>query len=235
MRGGRRIAAIIPALNEAPAIGLVLAELPAWLDEVVVADNGSSDDTAAVARAAGARVVREEERGYGAACLKALATLPRAEVLVFLDGDRADHPQEMDRLVDPVAAGEADLVLGSRTLGAREPGALLPQARLGNWLACTLIAHLWGHRYTDLGPFRAISAGALRRLQMADRNYGWTVEMQIKALRAGLRVREVPVSYRRRVGTSKVSGTARGVLGAGAKILLTIGRQVVEARRDQLR
>ncbi len=222
MRHGARVAVIIPALNEEQAIGKVLNAVPAWADRVIVADNGSTDATAQVAHAHGATVVSEPQRGYGAACLAGIAALEEPDVVVFLDADHSDHPEEMARLVDPIATGEADLVIGSRVLGEREPGALPPQARWGNWLACTLIRWFWTVRYTDLGPFRAVRWDVLRELGMADRDYGWTVEMQIKAAQRGCRVREVPVSYRKRIGRSKVSGTLKGVVLAGTKILSTI-------------
>jgi glycosyltransferase involved in cell wall biosynthesis len=230
MRGEDHVAVIIPALNEEAAIGQVLAAVPAWVDEVVVVDNGSTDATPEVAREMGARVVREPQRGYGAACLAGIEALNRTDLVVFLDGDFSDHPEEMDRLVDPLVAHRADLVIGSRVLGHRQPGALTPQARFGNWLACLLIRLLWQVTYTDLGPFRAIRFSDLQSLHMADRNYGWTVEMQIKAAAAGLRVLEVPVSYRRRVGQSKISGTIRGIIGAGTKILATIGKEACRAK-----
>lgn len=222
MRAGARVAVVIPAYNEERAIGRVLAEVPAWVDQVIVADNGSEDKTREVARRHGAQVVIEPTRGYGSACLAGIAHLDSPDIVVFLDGDYSDYPHEMGLLVDPIVTGEADCVLGSRILGSREPGALTPQARFGNWLACALIRLLWQVEFTDLGPFRAIRYGALVRLDMRDPDYGWTVEMQIKAVRAGLRVREAPVSYRRRIGQSKVSGTVKGVVGAGTKILGTI-------------
>lgn len=230
MRGDDRISVVIPALNEEAAIGRVLAAIPAWVDEVVVVDNGSTDATPEVAREMGARVVREPQRGYGAACLAGIKALIRPDIVVFLDGDFSDHPEEMDRLVDLLAADQADLVIGSRVLGHRQPGALTPQARFGNWLACLLIWLLWDITYTDLGPFRAVRFSALRGLNMQDRNYGWTVEMQIKAATRRLRVLEVPVSYRRRVGQSKISGTIRGIVGAGTKILATIGKEACRAK-----
>jgi glycosyltransferase involved in cell wall biosynthesis len=224
MRENAWISVIIPALDEERSIGQVLDAIPSWVDEAIVVDNGSTDRTAARATEYGARVLSEPRRGYGVACLTAIAGLdPRTDVVVFLDGDFSDHPEEMDRLVDPIVAQAADMVIGSRVLGQREPGALTPQARFGNWLSCALMHLIWRHRYTDLGPFRAIEHQALQRLDMRDLDYGWTVEMQLKALRHGLRVRDVPVSYRRRaMGQSKVSGTLRGVFGAGTKILWTI-------------
>ena len=235
MRSGLTVAVEIPALNEERAIGRVIAEIPAWVDRVIVADNGSTDRTAEIARGAGAVVVAEPEPGYGAACLAGLTQIRDADIVVFLDGDFSDHPEEMVGLVDPIAAGKAAMVIGSRVLGEREPGALTPQQRFGNWLATTLIRLIWGVRYTDLGPFRAIRASALRDLAMSDRTYGWTVEMQIKAAVAGLTALEVPVRYRRRIGVSKISGTLQGTVKAGWKILSIIGRFALAKRaRAQL-
>lgn len=229
-----RIDVVIPAFNEQSSIAKVLEHLPrSRIHRVVVVDNGSTDDTAAVAGAAGARVVSEPRRGYGSACLAGLAYLAgldaQPEVLVFLDADFSDHPEELPRLVAPILDGSADLVVGSRVLGKREPGALLPQARFGNWLAGRLLRWMYGLRATDLGPFRAIRWDALHSLGMRDRGFGWTAEMQAKAARAGLRYTEVPVSYRRRIGASKITGTVRGTLGAGFKILYTLLRYRLEA------
>jgi hypothetical protein len=221
---------VIPAFNEEVSLPRVLADIPSTLvRDVVVVDNGSSDATTRVAAYAGAHVVYEPRRGYGAACLRGLAELARRpegppEIVVFLDADHSDHPEEMPALVAPILAEEADLVLGSRLRGEREPGAMPPHSVWGNRLACALMRLLFGARYTDLGPFRAIRWSALQRLDMCDRGFGWTVEMQIKAVRFGLRVREVPVSYRRRIGTSKISGTLSGTVGAGSKILYLIAR-----------
>jgi glycosyltransferase involved in cell wall biosynthesis len=219
---------VIPALNEEASLPLVLAALPRPpVRRVVVADNGSADGTARVAREGGAVVVDAPRRGYGSACLAGLGFLRRhdpPEVVVFVDADFSDHPDELPRLVAPILAGRADLVIGSRVLGNRERGALLPQARAGNLVACWMIRLLYGHRYTDLGPFRAIRWQALERLGMADPNFGWTAEMQVKALRHGLKVAEVPVSYRRRVGVSKITGTVAGTVRAGYKILWTVLR-----------
>lgn len=223
-----KVVVIIPVLNEEDAILCVLNDIPDLAQEVIVVDNGSEDDTAARAAAAGARVVHEPRRGYGQACLAGIAALPQdTEIVVFLDGDYSDRPAEMDRLVEPLRTGAADLVIGSRVLGEREPGALLPQARFGNALATFLMRFLYGVRYTDLGPFRAIRRDALEAINMVDRDFGWTVEMQVKAARCGLRGVEVPVSYRRRLaGTSKVTGTLSGTFHAGWKILYTIFRHV---------
>lgn len=221
---GERVAVVIPALNEEQAIARVIADIPSWVDQIIVADNGSSDRTATVAEKAGARVVHEPERGYGAACLKGLSALRACDIVVFIDGDYSDVPSEMDRLIAPLVSRDADLVIGSRVRGKAEHGALTPQQRFGNWLACWLIVRLWAVRFSDLGPFRAIRTSALTALDMRDRNYGWTVEMQIKAARAGLKVAEVPVSYRRRIGVSKISGTLKGSIMAGVTILSVIAR-----------
>lgn len=226
--GTARIDVVIPALNEEASLPLVLAALPhPPVRRVVVADNGSKDGTARVAREGGAIVVPAERRGYGSACLAGLDWLRQndpPEVVVFVDADFSDHPEELPRVVAPILAGEADLVIGSRVLGNREPGALLPQARAGNLVACLLIRLLYRHRFTDLGPFRAIRWDALERLGMADPNFGWTAEMQVKALRHGQRATEVPVSYRKRVGVSKITGTISGTVRAGYKILWTVLR-----------
>ncbi len=224
------VSVIIPVLNEAAALPRVLEGIPNWVTTIIVADNGSTDGSADIARRLGALVVHEPRRGYGSACLKALAALPTTDIVVFMDGDASDDPSDMERLVRPIAAGESDLVLGSRTLGDREPGALTAQQIMGNWLACLLVRLIWGERFTDLGPFRAIDALSLQKLGMSDPDYGWTVEMQVKAAKAGLRCREVPVRYRRRIGQSKVSGTVRGVIGAGTKILYVIAREIITGR-----
>jgi glycosyltransferase involved in cell wall biosynthesis len=224
--------AIIPALDEEVALPGVLRELAATaVRTVVVVDNGSRDRTVEVARAAGAEVVAEAHRGYGAACLRGIAACrahaPRPDVLVFLDADGSDDPAELARLLAPLAAGDADFVIGSRTLpGAHvERGALTPPQRSGNAVATLLIRALYGVAATDLGPFRAIRFDALDRLDMRDRDWGWTAEMQVKAIRRGLVTVEVPASWRRRRGgRSKISGTIKGVIGAGYKILTTIAR-----------
>lgn len=228
MRNGKRIGVVIPALNEERAIGRVLAEIPIWVDDIVVADNGSSDRTADIALASGARIVREAARGYGAACHAGIAALAPVDIIVFLDGDYSDSPREMALLVDPIADGGVDFVVGSRATGKSQKGALTPHQRFGNWLACRLMRALFGATYTDLGPFRAITASALTRLGMTDRAYGWTVEMQVRALAAGLRVLEVPVSYRPRIGVSKISGTLRGSVVAGVTILSVIARAALK-------
>ncbi len=225
------ITVIIPALNEEQSLPLVMNDLPA-VGEIVVVDNGSTDRTAAVARRLGAVVIEEKKRGYGAACLRGLRHVedriaagnaaPRA--IAFVDADYSDHPDLLPQLAAPVLRGDVDFVLGSRLLGQREAGAMPPQSVYGNRLACFLMRILFGGTYTDLGPFRVISYPALARLMMQDENFGWTVEMQIKALKAGLRVQEIPVPYRRRTGQSKISGTVSGTIGAGSKILWLITR-----------
>jgi len=219
MRKDQRIAVVIPALNEAQSIGKVLDAIPDWVDDIVVADNGSTDATADVARNHGARVVDAPRRGYGSACLAGIAALDSPDIVVFLDADFSDHPDQMPRLVDPIIAGDAEMVIGSRVLGNAARGALTPQAYFGNKLACALMRLIWGVCYTDLGPFRAIRYEALQDLGMADPDYGWTVEMQIKAAVAAIASCEAPVDYRKRIGRSKVSGTLRGVIGASYKIL----------------
>ena len=218
------IAVIIPALDEEEAIANVLRDIPAVVQQVIVVDNGSRDRTPEIARGLGALVVAEPQRGYGQACLTGIAQLDNPDIVVFLDGDYSDYPEELTALVEPIIAAEADMVIGSRTLGKRERGALLPQARFGNWLSTWLIRLLFGVSFTDLGPFRALRYEALNRLAMRDRDFGWTVEMQVKAARLGLRSVEVPVSYRRRIGTSKITGTLSGTMRAGHKILWTIFR-----------
>jgi glycosyltransferase involved in cell wall biosynthesis len=219
-----RIGVIIPALNEEHSIALVIADIPPGVVEVVVVDNGSTDLTAACAERAGATVLREPRRGYGYACLKGIDHLQqrRLDIIVFLDGDFSDYPEDLPDLLQPILKDGCDLVIGSRVLGNRQRGALLPQAIVGNWLASTLMRIFWGQRFTDLGPFRAIRTDALKKLKMADPTYGWTVEMQIKAAKLKLKCAEVPVRYRRRIGRSKVTGTLSGTMKASVIILFTI-------------
>jgi len=220
-----KIAVIIPALNEESALPLVLADLPA-VDRVIVVDNGSTDRTAQKAREGGAEVLKEPRRGYGRAVLTGLDALTSnpPDIVVILDADYSDHPDELPLLVGPIEKDEADLVIGSRVLGEAAPGSLPINQRLGNRLATFLIARLFRHRFTDLGPFRAIRYESLKALEMEDTDFGWNVEMQIKAVKSGLRIKEVPVHYRRRIGQSKISGTVRGTLRAGSKIMRTIHR-----------
>jgi glycosyltransferase involved in cell wall biosynthesis len=218
-----KTAVIIPVLNEEQSIGLVLGDIPANLvQDVIVVDNGSTDRTAEVATSLGARVFSAPIRGYGNACLCGIAAVKEPDVVVFLDGDFSDYPEEISLLLQPIALNKADLVIGSRTLGSREKGALPGHAQFGNQLASLLIRLFFGHRFTDLGPFRAIRYRSLLELKMEDRTWGWTVEMQIKASRQKLRIVEVPVSYRKRIGKSKISGTVIGSVKAGTKIIWTI-------------
>ena len=241
------VAVIMPALDEEHAIRGTLEELLAVtvpvggpgstlapprsvaIQQLIVVDNGSSDRTAAVARELGAEVVSEPRRGYGNACLAGIATLlPEITTVVFLDADGSDDPRDLSRLLEPIERGQAEMVLASRVMGQRELGALSRHQQFGNALATKLMRMIVGARYTDLGPFRAIRREALERLKMRDPNYGWTIEMQIKAKREGLRVREIPVNYRRRrAGKSKVSGSLRGSVLAGGKILWTIARHAI--------
>jgi len=232
MRHGKKIGVVIPALDEEQAIGRVIADIPAWADEIVVVDNGSHDGTPQAAQRAGARVVSESERGYGAACQAGIKALHAPDIIVFLDGDYSDRPEEMGLLTDPIAAEKADFVVGSRVRGTLGPGALTPHQRFGNWLACRLIRGIWGTPCSDLGPFRAIRTDALRALNLKDRAYGWTVEMQLKAAETGLKYLEVPVSYRARIGMSKISGTLRGSALAAITILTVIARSALRAHRS---
>ncbi|WP_372369024.1 TIGR04283 family arsenosugar biosynthesis glycosyltransferase [Candidatus Uabimicrobium sp. HlEnr_7] len=226
---------IIPVLNEELSIGKVLQDMPNWVRNVIVVDNGCTDNTAAVAKKNGAIVVHEPLRGYGAACLKGMSVLDNPDIVVFVDGDYSDRPQQMNRLVEPIIAGEVEMVIGSRVLGKRERGALTPQARFGNWLSCHLIFALWRVRYTDLGPFRAISYTTLTAFSMQDLNYGWTVEMQIKAAIRKIPVTDVAVDYHKRIGISKISGTVSGVIGAGYKILTTIFKYAISDSQHKQR
>lgn len=220
---------IIPAFNEEGSIGLVVNELPRNLiREVIVCDNNSHDRTAAVGRTAGATVVTERRPGYGSACLRGMAHIARRpveerpDIVVFIDGDHSDYPAQLPEVVAPILRENYDLVIGSRALGVTEAGSMtLPQI-FGNWLATNLIRLFYGYEFTDLGPFRAVRYSSLLALNMQDPDFGWTVEMQVRAAKAGMRCTEVPVGYRRRIGTSKISGTVRGTLLAGHKILWTI-------------
>lgn len=222
---------IIPAYNEERSIGLVLDEIPKdWVRNVVVANNNSTDSTGEVAEQHGAKVVFQPEPGYGNACLKAMEFIAQQEtkpdIIVFLDGDHSDYPEQLPEVVKPILDGEADMVIGSRALGKSESGSLTPQQIFGNWLATVLLRLFYGVKFTDLGPFRAIRYESLLQLSMVDRNYGWTVEMQIKAAKQKLRSIEVPVDYRVRIGESKVSGTLKGTIGAGYKIILTLFKYI---------
>lgn len=222
---------IIPAFNEEHGVGRVIAEIPKHLvSEIIIVDNASTDTTAQVAVAAGATVLYEPIRGYGRACLKGIDYLKsgqvKPDIVVFLDADHSDYPEEMEQLIKPIMTQQADLVIGSRALGNKEKGSMTPQQIFGNWLATRLLKLFYGVAFTDLGPFRAITYSRLIELDMKDKTYGWTVEMQLKAAKRGFRCMEVPVRYRRRIGFSKVSGTLKGTVMAGYKILLTIFRYV---------
>jgi glycosyltransferase involved in cell wall biosynthesis len=223
-----RIAAVIPALNEAPAIAVVVRSLrdhpSVPFEQVIVVDNGSTDGTAAIAEAAGARSLRLDAPGYGSACLAGVRAAGDADIVVLLDGDAADDPADLDAVIALVLRDEADLVVGSRRRGTVEPGAMTPQQVFGNRLTGWLMKRLYGLEVTDLGPLRAIRPARLAALDMRERTYGWSVEMMVKAARAGYRYAEVPVNYRCRVGESKVGGTVRGSLLAGWAILATTWR-----------
>ena len=214
---------IIPAYNEADSIGKVIAEIPAVVAEVIVVNNNSTDQTVAVAKQAGATVLTETRKGYGYACLCGLnyvaSTSNTPDIIVFLDGDYSDYPEELEKIVAPILEEDMDLVIGARKKSLREPGSMTPQQVFGNALATFLMRLFFGAKFTDLGPFRAIKYEKLKELQMQDTTYGWTVEMQLKALRKKLKYKEVPVRYKQRIGVSKVSGTVKGTIFAGIKIL----------------
>lgn len=224
MMAQKKVCVIIPAFNEEESLPKVIAEIPGFVDEIIVSNNGSTDNTFSVAVKNGATTVTENERGYGAACLKAIHYIyeKNYDIVVFLDGDYSDHPKEMGSIIEPIVNDGYDLVIGSRVTGNREKGALLPQAIIGNKLAAFLIKFFWNYEFTDLGPFRAIKYDSLLKLKMADRNFGWTVEMQIKAAKQKMKCTEVPVSYRKRIGKSKVTGTFKGTVKASVKILYLI-------------
>lgn len=218
-----RIDVIIPAHNEMASIGHVINDLPELVRDIVVVDNASTDDTAKAAQQAGATVLFESRKGYGYACLKGIGYLndkaQPPDIVVFLDGDYSDYPEELPLVIQPILESGYDLVIGARMKGMRESGAMTPQQAFGNWLATALMRLFFGSAFTDLGPFRAIRLKTLNQLRMQDKTYGWTVEMQLKALKQGLRYTEVPVRYRKRIGVSKVSGTVKGTIFAGVKIL----------------
>jgi glycosyltransferase involved in cell wall biosynthesis len=221
------IKVVIPANNEEQSIGLVVADIPKDLvSEVVVVNNASTDNTVSVAQQAGATVLDEPVPGYGRACLKGITYLSAPErqpdILVFLDGDYSDYPGELEQVVAPILNDGMDMVIGSRALGQREGGSMTFPQIFGNWLATNLIRLFYGVRFTDLGPFRAIRFDKLLEINMVDKTYGWTVEMQVKAARHKLKTAEVPVNYKKRIGVSKVSGTIKGTFMAGYKIIWTI-------------
>lgn len=217
------IKVIIPAINEADSIGKVVSELPSHVTEIIVVDNGSEDETVANARGAGATVLTENRKGYGYACLKGLEYVAKQskqpDIIVFIDGDYSDYPEELDKVVAPILENDMDFVVGARKKALREPGSMTPQQVFGNQLATFLMRLLFRSKFTDLGPFRAIKYENLKELQMQDTTYGWTVEMQLKILRKKMSYIEVPVRYKRRIGVSKVSGTVKGTIFAGIKIL----------------
>lgn len=224
-----KVKVIIPVFNESGSIGFVLKDIPSSLvEEVIVVNNGSTDDTAEIAGKAGATVLYEPEKGYGAACLKGLEYIrsqgneKQPAVVVFLDGDYSDYPEQIALLLDHMDEHDLDLVIGSRSTGQREKGSMMAQQIFGNWLATTLMRWFFGAKFTDLGPFRAIRWESLEKLGMRDRNYGWTVEMQIKVVKKGMKYGEVPVDYRQRIGKSKITGTVKGTIMAGYKIIGTI-------------
>lgn len=224
----KKVRVIIPAFNEEDGIVKVIRDIPkALVDEVIVVNNGSTDNTAEVAKSAGATVLTENKKGYGHACLKGISYLKEhvesnTDIVVFIDADYADYPEEISTLILPIVEEKATMVIGSRTLGKRKKGAMMPQQVFGNWLATNMIWWLYQTKYTDLGPFRAIKFDVLIALDMQDETYGWTVEMQLKAAQKNIKYVEVPVSYRPRVGKSKISGTVKGSVLAGYKIILTI-------------
>ena len=226
MIAGQTIGVIIPALNEEQSIGSVLEALPAAFDVVVVVDNGSTDATARIASSKGARVVYEMERGYGAACLRGITELAidPPDIVLFMDADASDHPDDALHVTTLVASGQCDCCIGSRTRGDHERGSLTPVQHFGNWLSTTLIRWIWKAPYTDLGPLRAIRYATLCALNMEDRTWGWTIEMQIKAAMHNVPTLEIPVRYRVRIGTSKISGTVMGSIKAGTKIIATIAK-----------
>lgn len=222
-----KIVVIIPAFNEEGSIGKVIADIPTnWVAETIVVDNKSTDKTAEVAQAAGATVLSQPVQGYGNACLKGIeyakSLNPTPDIVVFMDGDYSDYPEELPIVVEPIIEREMDMVIGSRSLGNRESGSMTPQQIVGNVIATTLLKLFYGVKYTDLGPFRAIRFDKLMLIDMKDRTYGWTVEMQLKAAKFKLNTCEVPVNYKVRIGFSKVSGTVKGTVMAGYKILWTI-------------
>ena len=231
----QHITLIIPALNEADAIGRVIDDVPNCIDRIIVVDNGSTDDTAKIARAHGADVVTEAKRGYGSACLAGLEAVGKTDLVGFVDSDYSDFPADLSKVIAPVANGMADLSIGCRINGRQSKGGLLWHQYWGNRLACACIRLVHGYRFSDFGPMRCIRWNKLKRLAMEDQDYGWTSEMQIKAARAGLNLVEVPVRYRERLGHSKISGTLKGSVLAGYKIIYWVVRLrfTVTPRVDQ--
>lgn len=221
---------IIPAFNESKSIGKVIADIPEMVTEIIVVDNASTDNTGDFAKEKGATVLRENRKGYGYSCLKGMDYISKGvkqnDIIVFLDGDYSDFPAEIELLISPIISSGFDMVIGSRVLGERQKGSMLFQQIAGNWLATSLIKLFYNAHFTDLGPFRAITWNALQQINMKDKTFGWTVEMQVKAAKLNLKFTEIPVSYRKRIGVSKVSGTIKGTILAGYKILLTIFKNI---------
>ncbi len=220
------IKVIIPAYNEEDSIQKVINEIPSEVSEVIVVNNNSTDNTLKIAKKAGATVLTETKKGYGYACLKGMEYIKQSneklDILVFLDGDYSDYPEELTKIVSPIINNNIDFVIGARVPELREKESVTPQQIFGNWLACSLMKVLYGAKFTDLGPFRAIKYDKLLALNMSDKTYGWTVEMQLKALKKEYTYIEVPVHYKKRIGVSKVSGTIKGTIFAGVKILTWI-------------
>ena len=229
------IKVIIPAFNEEKSIAKVIAEIPDFVEEIVVVNNNSTDQTVQAASKAGATVLTEKNKGYGYACLKGIDYLSQKDktpdILVFLDGDFSDFPQELTKVIQPIIEDSADFVVGARVKELRERGSLTPQQVFGNWLACFLMKILYHSSFTDLGPFRAIRWSTLKKLQMSDKTYGWTIEMQLKVLRQQISHKEVPVSYKKRIGVSKVSGTVKGTIFAGMKIIGWIFKHYLQKKK----
>lgn len=217
------ITVIIPAYNEQDSIGLVVQDIPSYVHEIIVVSNASTDQTESVAQSAGATVLREDQKGYGYACLKGMTYISEAtiqpDILAFLDGDYSDYPEQLTDIIDPIINHNYDMVIGARDKRFRESGSMTAPQIFGNWLATSLMSLFFGAKFTDLGPFRAMKYDSLIALDMEDKTYGWTVEMQLKVLKRKMSYIEVPVKYRNRIGTSKVSGTVKGAIFAGIKIL----------------
>ena len=218
-----KINVIIPAYNEEGSIGKVIKDIPAIVDEIIVVNNNSTDNTAAEAQTAGATVLTETKAGYGYACLKGMEYVAykiiKPDIIVFLDGDYSDYPEELEKLIAPIIQNDIDFVIGARKKNLRAPGSMTVQQIFGNWLAVFLMKIIYSSKFTDLGPFRAIKYEKLLQLQMTDKTYGWTVEMQLKAMKQKMSYVEIPLRYRNRIGLSKISGTLKGTVMAGIKII----------------
>ncbi len=219
-----KISVIIPALNEEKSISYVINSIPKYVNQIIVVDNGSSDNTSFIAKSNGATILNESNKGYGYACLKAIKFIKKnpCDIIVFLDGDFSDYPEDIDLLIDPIIKKKYEFVIGSRIKSLREPGSMTMQQIFGNSLACFLLKILYGANFTDLGPFRAIKWSSLQKLKMEDKTFGWTIEMQLKAIKHNIKYTEIPVRYRKRIGKSKISSTLLGNIMAGYKILFWI-------------